>query len=132
MKKLLTFILASITILTLTSCEVYAQPGIIEDGIVYEYSYNNYPVRYINGLPYYYNYYNNVWTWVVLPEIYRPHIVHHRPFRYNTPYHRNVRPIPHHIPHHQPHGTIRSHPTTRGNFNHSQHRPGHSPGSRGR
>ena len=112
MQKILSFVFAAIMLLMLGSCDTYAQFGTYEDEIVYEYSYAAYPVRYINGLPYYYAYYNGIWTWLILPRTYYPHIRHHYPMRYHRPpthYNRpnTYRPNPYR------HGPV--HPDTRPN-----------------
>ena len=100
---------------SLMSCDTYAQTYMENDGIVYEYSYNSYPVRYINGIAYYYTYYNNLWRWIILPDMYRPYIIRHRPYLYSRPHvayqHRN---------------TYTNHPSMRpgGNMHHRPNNPG--------
>lgn len=76
MKKYIAIFSAIIILLTLTSCETYAQTYVYDDEILYEYSYNNHPVRYVNGIPYYYLF-DNVWRWAILPQIYHREIIHH-------------------------------------------------------
>jgi hypothetical protein len=100
MRKLLSFIFAALMLLMLGSCETYAQFGAYDDDIVYEYSYAAYPVRYIDGLAYYYSFHNGIWTWVLLPRAYYPHIRRHYPMTYHRPqihYNRPsvYRPAPH-------------------------------------
>ena len=105
MKNFLTFLFASIMLMMLVSCDSYAQMEFYDNGIVHEYSYNAYPVRYVGGVAYYYTFYNDVWTWLLLPRTCYPMIVHHRPIRYSRPIHRhyNHRQIA------QPHRTISGH-----------------------
>ena len=89
MEKIIKILLFIISILMFSSCDTFAQEYYIgEHTIVYEYSYRNYPVRYVNGIPYYYCLIDNIWNWYVLPITYHTYIVHHRPLRYS--YHRNV------------------------------------------
>lgn len=86
MKKIIVVLIAVFTVLTFTSCETYAQTVVDDNGIVYEYSYNDYPVRYIDGVAYYYFLVDNIWRWTVLPHAYYPYIIHHhRPLVYHRP-----------------------------------------------
>ena len=83
MKKLIIGIIASIVMLTFVSCDTYAQVAYSDDVFTYEYTYNRFPVKYIDGVAYYYCMTNNIWRWVILPEIYYGQIIHHpRPLRY--------------------------------------------------
>ena len=123
MKKFIIALIASISI-TLTSCGTYAQASTYDEGFVYEYSYYNYPVRYINDLPYYFCMTNDVWQWVVVPQIHHHLIVHHpRPMRYfhpHRPYHHfHAQPVkPHAHPARPHHGNMHRVPN-------SIHRPNH-------
>lgn len=134
MRNLIATLIVVFTLFTFTSCDTYAQGVVYDDGVVYEYSYGDYPVRYISGIPYYYYFVDNVWRWIILPDAYRPYIIHHhRPMVYN--HHHNyyrgyvTRPIPHgrpNIVHHHSYPDRRggmsrpnssySRPTTPGSF----------------
>ena len=86
MKKFINVLLLVLGLLSLNSCDCYAQGYyMINNGVVYEYSYESYPVRYFGGIPYYYCLSNGIWRWIVLPRTYYPHIVHHYPRRYVHP-----------------------------------------------
>lgn len=106
MKKIFIALIVSIS-LTLSSCDTYAQAYSYDDGFLYDYSYNNYPVRYINSLPYYYCMTNNTWQWIIVPRVHYQMIVHHpRPLRYARPHHFHVQPHRHYQPHN---GIVRPH-----------------------
>jgi hypothetical protein len=88
MKKIILTLFTIFTLLNLTSCETYAQAFPYEDGFMYEYTYNSYPVRYVNGVAYYYCLYNNVWTWIIIDRMHYDRIIHHpRPIRYVHAHH---------------------------------------------
>lgn len=98
MKKIIFMALMVFSLLTVTSCDTYPQSVIYDDGFVYEYSYNSCPVRYINGVAYYYCLYNNIWTWVILDRIYYNRIIHHpHPVRYVYPHNHYNRYYGHNI-----------------------------------
>lgn len=100
MKKILKLLLVVLMVLSTISCDAYAQAYYVEERpVVYEYSYNNFPVRYVNGIAYYYCFFDNIWNWYVLPRAYYPYISHHRPLRYV--HHRNVYNRPNIVHHHQ-------------------------------
>ena len=87
MKKLIFATLLLFTITTITSCDAYSHAVCMSnEGITYEYTYNTYPVRYFNGIPYYYAPYNNHWCWSVIERPYRSRIIHHAPTRYVNPH----------------------------------------------
>lgn len=93
MKKFITILLAAFALLAFNSCETYAQDYYMyNNGIVYEYSYNSYPVRYFNGIAYYYCLTNGIWNWVILPRTYYPSVIHHYPMRYVHPHNGYRRP----------------------------------------
>ena len=122
MKKKLISLLICLVVLTMSSCETYAQTSVYDDdAIVYEYSYNSYPVYYVNGIPYYYCFVDNLWRWIILPERCYPYIVHHpQPLRY-----RRIRPNRHYY-----HGYVihynrpAYHPNPRMNHRPQSYRPG--------
>ena len=150
MKKLLTIIFAAIVLLTLNSCDSYAQVGLYDDAVVYEYSYSGHPVRYIHGIAYYYTIYNDVWSWILLPHAYYPYVRHHAPVRYirpsykyypshmySHPQHREVRPGQRVNPGNRPGGAPRGgyrpsggHSAPRGGYNHQGHQGGQRGGGR--
>lgn len=112
MRKKLISLLICLVVLTMSSCETYAQTYVYgDDVIVYEYSYNSYPVYYVNGMPYYYCFVDNLWRWIILPERCYPYIIHHpQPLRY-----RRIRPNRHYYhgyvvrynrPSHHPHPRV--------------------------
>lgn len=93
MKKFITILFAVFALLSFSSCDTYAQDYYMyNNGIVYEYSYNSYPVRYINGIAYYYCITNGIWNWVILPRAYYPYVVQHYPRRYVHPHNGYRRP----------------------------------------
>lgn len=93
MKKFIAILLTVFALLSLNSCDTYAQGYYMyNNGIVYEYSYYSYPVRYINGIAYYYCLTNGIWNWIILPRTYYPSVIHHRPMRYVHPHNGYRRP----------------------------------------
>ena len=94
MKKLI-FILCMLVSLALTSCSnIYAQSvTLTRGGIYYEYAYNNIPVTIVDGVYYWYIFYNDAYYWRHLPRQYHG-FVHHfdRPRYYAL---HNYRPRPH-------------------------------------
>ena len=115
--KLLTLMMFMIT-MTFSSCSLEAQNCLYNNPeLIYEYSYNNQPVRYVNDVAYYYCYLGSVWQWVVLPRPYYCHIVHHpHPMRYRPDYYsgrhyRGGNPYRHH--HYQNHPQRPYRPMTR-------------------
>lgn len=93
MKKFIAILLTVFALLSLNSCDTYAQGYYMyNNGIVYEYSYDSYPVRYINGIAYYYCLTNGIWNWIILPRTYYPSVIHHRPMRYVHPHNGYRRP----------------------------------------
>ena len=125
MRKFLLGLVITIGLLSLNSCDVYSQAYSGYGGITYEYSYNNYPVRYIGTVPYYYHYnaFLGIWTWNVLEYNYHPYIVHHRPTIYRYPHHRPS-PQPYH---HQSNYRGSTHGNTVRPSNNHNVRPGHHP-----
>ena len=107
MKKLI-FILCMLASLVLTSCsDMYAQSvTLTRGGIYYEYAYNNIPVTIVDGVYYWYIFYNDAYYWRPLPRqyhgfvhrfdrtrYYAPHNYRQRPHICNRPHMRlNVRP----------------------------------------
>lgn len=93
MKKFITILFTAFALLSLNSCEAYAQDYYMyNNGMVYEYSYESHPVRYINDIAYYYCLTNGIWNWVILPRTYYPYVVHHYPRRYVHPHNGYRRP----------------------------------------
>jgi hypothetical protein len=100
-KKFLSFLFAGLMLLMLVSCDTYAQIYSTNDGVTYEYSCGTSPVMYVRGTAYYYVYYDNMWTWRVLPRDYYNIIIHHEPrfYRHSLYYNNYMRgPVIHHYP----------------------------------
>ena len=94
MKKLI-FILCMLVSLALTSCsDIYAQSvTLTRGGIYYEYDYDNIPVTIVDGVYYWYIFYNNAYYWRPLPRRYHGFVYHFDRPRYYAPH--NYRPRPH-------------------------------------
>jgi len=131
MKKFIAILMTVFALFSLSSCEAYGQAYYMDNnGIVYEYSYESYPVRYINGVPYYYCLTNGIWNWIILPRTYYPYVVHHYPRHYVHPngYRRPDVRFSH--PHHnggyrQPHNGRYHQPSHNGEYRHSPRSSGH-------
>lgn len=83
MRKFLLCLLITVISFMMTSCGAYIQGYIDDMDVTYEWSYNGWPVRYVNGVAYYYV----DWRWRVLPESYYGYVRHHPyPMRQGRPY----------------------------------------------
>ena len=93
MKKLI-FILCMLVLLALTSCsDMYAQSVTITiGGIYYEYAYNNIPVTIVDGVYYWYIFYNDAYYWKPLPRRYHGFVHHFDRPRYYAPHNYRLRP----------------------------------------
>lgn len=121
MKNFIVSAIMSVMMLNLTSCDTYVQSVVCDDGFVYEYSYNTYPVRYVDGVFYYYAFVGNIWRWILLDRMYYSRIIHHsRPMRYVYP--RHVYRPHAFAPNGRHHGSYYRRPTM--NYRPSVNRPG--------
>ena len=93
MKKLI-FILCMLASLVLTSCsDMYAQSVTLTRGrIYYEYAYNNIPVTIVDGVYYWYIFYNDAYYWKPLPRRYHGFVYHFDRPRYYAPHNYRQRP----------------------------------------
>lgn len=93
MKKLM-FIIVAVLSLTFASCETEAQVVYQTDGIeytYYDYEYN-YPIVYIETIPYYCIWYHNSWVYRAVPRDRFCFIRHHdHPMMYHPNHHGNRR-----------------------------------------
>ena len=87
MKKLI-FILCMLASLALTSCsDIYAQSvTLTRGGIYYKYAYNNIPVTIVDGVYYWYIFYNDAYYWKPLPRRYHGFVYHFDRLRQYAPH----------------------------------------------
>lgn len=107
MKHKITTIIILMATMLLTSCASFAQVSVsaaIDTGfglITYQNTYMNYPVVYMQGVPYCRYFYDNTWQYRIIPVEHRHHIVHlDRPMEFRRiPVARHPRhlPRPHHM-----------------------------------